>query len=520
MDVLLRYAVTTEPFPLRANVADNLRRVPLRVIGTNPASDPDENPVVLQGVAVSIPLGSAGNQLTTDAKGIGPVAPSGWRMLTPNISDSTAEFVFEPVGGPAKVGSGSIEFKFENVVVNTEPGTLDLTVLERSGDCDDDCPSTDLALTKFPSGWGDVAFWATPIDVPRGSGTTLHWAGPADATYTIQWYDWRQQVDRTLPEAGSKLAPVAEWPGPKDPQLSLTHQTVFTLDVVLTADGHTYTARQQQIVTVEDARLQIDSIKAVPDYVWPTAPVSLQWKTENAKSWVLSGPSMDDTPIDVPAPDIQGFQTEPGFTVTPPPGPSRYTLTAQDAQGNQLLGDAPVTVDAQIIVTGITAAWEGREGYPGAPGFPGAGEEQDASPGGTGGTGDKGPAISVVAGQHRGLIQVAVTADGAPSQTLVIAPTGHLTVQSIGGSGGDGGPGGPGGWNSPPGGLGGTGGRGGDVTVSCPVALKPRVQSLITAESLGGNRGTGGLFGDPNPTGRRVSDGTPGLPGNVAWIDI
>jgi hypothetical protein len=515
MDPKLHYVVTTAPFPLRAGTAGGGGRAALTVMGTNPAQNPDDNPVSIQAVAIRLPIGAGADQLTEDTAGIGPVAPTGWKMLNPTISTGTALYVFRPATGDSvQIGAQSVEFTFNNVIVNAKPGSLGITVIERTDGCEiDACPSTNVAVTKFPAGWHDVAFWASPTDVPRGAGTTLNWAGPEGATYSIVFFDWRQNVEREIPEAGGvPLASHGAWPGAKDPPLSLIRQTVFTLNVEMQADGQDYVAQDQKLVTVEDQRVQIISTKAVPDYAAPGTAVSLQWKTQGATAWTLNGPTVDDLSLQVPQPDVDGNQTQAGFTVYPPAGQSTYTLTASDAQGDELTPSFPVTVDPLIVTGQQTISMSGVAGSPGQRGQDGMPPEMPGAPGGPGGPGGPGPQVTVTIGQKHNLIQLTIEPEIGVARTLLVAPAGHVTVQSIGGPGGAGGD--PG-WGGTYGGPGGPGGPGGAITVQCAAALRPSAERVLTLETPGGPGGIGGTDEGEGPG----PHGEPGPRGSVTWLE-
>src|SRR5690242_3376747 len=71
----LRYAVTTDPFPLEASPATgNPELAVLKVVGSNP--DPTD-PVTLTSVSITVPVGSDASQLT-DVKPDSVVPPEDW----------------------------------------------------------------------------------------------------------------------------------------------------------------------------------------------------------------------------------------------------------------------------------------------------------------------------------------------------------------------------------------------------------------------------------------------------------
>ena len=177
-DTLLHYALTTEPFPLQASPASgNAVVAQLTVVATNATS----NDVLLQGISVTLPIGDGATQLTSNTAAIGPVPPPGWILAETQYPAGSVVYVFQPTGGVVSVGAGqALVFVFNNVTVNTAPGTVEIEVMEGSNNCQPPaCPTYPLNVTKFPNGWGTVSFWVNPPIVPAGDATTLKWAGPS-----------------------------------------------------------------------------------------------------------------------------------------------------------------------------------------------------------------------------------------------------------------------------------------------------------------------------------------------------
>ena len=76
---LLRYALTTDPFPLLASPPAGGHVVArLTLVATNATS----SGVTLGGVTVTPPIGSDAAQLSANSSGIGPVPPDGWSLAT------------------------------------------------------------------------------------------------------------------------------------------------------------------------------------------------------------------------------------------------------------------------------------------------------------------------------------------------------------------------------------------------------------------------------------------------------
>jgi hypothetical protein len=76
MNVQLDYAASTQPFPLQASPSTgNLSACVLKVTASNPAAEPDANPVTVEGVQITLPLGEGGSALTTQPADVQPVGP-------------------------------------------------------------------------------------------------------------------------------------------------------------------------------------------------------------------------------------------------------------------------------------------------------------------------------------------------------------------------------------------------------------------------------------------------------------
>ena len=72
MATVLHYAITPDPFPLKASAeAGGLTSAILTLVATNATDDP----VTLQGVVVQLPIGDGASALTDHVTDIGPVPP-------------------------------------------------------------------------------------------------------------------------------------------------------------------------------------------------------------------------------------------------------------------------------------------------------------------------------------------------------------------------------------------------------------------------------------------------------------
>ena len=92
----LRYALTTDPFPLEASPATGApETATLKVVGSNP--DPSD-PVTVRSVIIAVPVGPDAAQLT-DVNPSAPVAPDGWTLTQTRQGENLVEYVFKPQAG-------------------------------------------------------------------------------------------------------------------------------------------------------------------------------------------------------------------------------------------------------------------------------------------------------------------------------------------------------------------------------------------------------------------------------------
>lgn len=323
---LLTYAIATDPFPLQAsydapNVYPNIALLTLEVTNNSGAL------VNMRGLIVSIPVGTDAASLTPDASGIGPVTPPGWNLHTTRVAGASTEFIFYPnqpvYSFPNKT---AITFYFNNVSINCAHGTVEIDITEGSDNCSpaqNNCPVQKLFVTKFPNGWGQVSFWVNPPDIISGEPVVFNWAGPAQATYTI---DYETVLDG--PVHIPNLAPQGQYPAVTAPPLLLTDTTAVTLSVNATfVSGVSYSAQLQKTVSVTIRPPKILHFSGV---VQTNANGGIQlvltWEADNDYC-MISG----DTKL------YGNKSPEGGYIITPSPtNPllSQYTLTAQNDLGH------------------------------------------------------------------------------------------------------------------------------------------------------------------------------------------
>jgi DNA-binding beta-propeller fold protein YncE len=245
---ILTFDVITDPFPLLASAeSGNLNKARLTVLATNGTG----SDITLEGIVVQLPIGSNGNELTLDYAVIGPVPPPDWTLASTQTPPGLVIYAFHPVSGHATMPKGqSLAFVFNNIEVNRKAGSCQVEITEGSGNCTPpNCPVYRTSLTKFPPGWGQVAFWASPANIPYQGNTTLRWSGPQGATYGIEYIAGGRVI--SIPAHGDPpLANHGQYPGAQNPPLVLETTTPFTLNVSQRIDNEEFFAQQQVTVAV------------------------------------------------------------------------------------------------------------------------------------------------------------------------------------------------------------------------------------------------------------------------------
>jgi len=290
MNAQLLYSISTYPFPLQASGQSGSPNVAqLTVVATNNTG----SDVILQGVTIKIPVGQGAVQLTNDAKTIGPVSPVNWTLKDTQYPAGFVQYVLLPNPGYGTVAkNGSLNFIFNNIQVNSQTGQAEIDVTEGSNNCvPPNCPVAQLFVTKFPNGWGQVSFWVDHPDISAGGSDTLHWSGPAGATYSIEYYDAQRGTIVNVPAQGQPpLSNQGQYPAQSAPPLILQQTTTFTLSVAETIGGQSYRAQMQITVTVQIPPPVINSFEAVPSFVDAMNPGSMQlrWVTTHVTELIIA----------------------------------------------------------------------------------------------------------------------------------------------------------------------------------------------------------------------------------------
>lgn len=308
---LLRYELTTDPFPLEASPATGTpESATLKVVGSNP--DPG-NPVTIRSVTITLPVGADAAQLTNETPD-GPVPPDGWTVGEPKLGEHVVQFVFKPNAGKGQVAGQGLTFIFNNIQPNTQPGVAAIDVTEGG----EDGGAAQLLVTKFPNDWGEVNFSVDPPIIKHNGSTVLKWSGPAGATYSIMYYTPRTGIVN-IPSAGEQpLGNRGRYPAQGGKPLQLLQTTTFYLTVVGLFHGKSYTAQKALTVTVTAMPPEITCFKADPPTVYgytiakdgrdtiPAVETTLCWTSEHAKECELSGvPQLLATNTSLPQPVTQ-----------------------------------------------------------------------------------------------------------------------------------------------------------------------------------------------------------------------
>jgi DNA-binding beta-propeller fold protein YncE len=353
MPTLLLYTLMTEPSPLQASPqSGNLTTAQLTIIATNDTAAG----VPLQGIIVQFPVGDGQKQLTNRAIEIQPVPPPGWKLAGTQYPTDAVQYDFQPTGDGTVASQQSLSFTFNNVEVNRTPGTCEVVVTEGSNDCQPPvCPTKTIDVAKFPAGWGTVAFWAEPDMIPSDGSTTLKWAGPGGATYTIDYYTSATGPVH-VPEPGQKnLSNQGQYPSLTAPPLQLAQTTTFYLTVVDRINNQRYEAQQQVTVTVEQPLPTIKSFIGQVEQVGGQNVLVLNWETTHADHCQLTG----DPHLLAPNSTDNSYKiyATPGNPLLP-----AYTLTAINAVGQvaKQLRATAATYVAQPI-SGFQDSWLTRD---------------------------------------------------------------------------------------------------------------------------------------------------------------
>ena len=332
MPTLLAYSLSTNPLPLQASPsADAPTVATLMLLATNLT----KASVPLKGISVRLPVGSGAAELTASPLLIGAVPPAGWTLHSTQTPLGAVVYVFyPPAGEPTLAAGAALAFIFNNVQPNTAVGIVPVLVSEGSTGN----PGQTIELPKFPARWGQVSFWATPPTVAAGSGPQLAWAGPAGATYGLQYYDIATNTVVSLPAPGRPaLKNEGAYPNADDKPLTLRQSTNFTLTVSAVVEGRLMVAQQQVLVTVMVPPPRFRRFEVSPAHInldYPMRRLVVNWETENVA--VLTIPGIGN---------FVGEQAAHGSCEVFPKASQRYLATAFGLAGGAW---PPATAEARV----------------------------------------------------------------------------------------------------------------------------------------------------------------------------
>ena len=294
MNTLLTYTINVDPFPLMATLPGG---TPVVATVTIRATNNGNTTVSIDKLAIQIPIGTQGNELTQDSPE--PQKLESWDCIpTGKTGGKTGSESYEFKPGDGKpvsfIAGAHQDFIFPNVQINTNPGRVNIAMTEVSPDTakkSTDTAVCHLFVTKFPGGWGNVDFEANPPDQTAGLPITLNWNGPVGATYTIEYYTPETGVVN-LPAAGKQaFLNFGQYPGSNDPSLTLQETTQFTLNVEAFIDGQSFKAQDQKTVKIKTPTPVISqfngSVRPTLDGTG-TMELFLNWDTTYAETCTIS----------------------------------------------------------------------------------------------------------------------------------------------------------------------------------------------------------------------------------------
>lgn len=280
IDPALTFDFTTDQFPLRAGNND----VMITITATNNTT----KPVDLKGFYISFPIGTSATSLTNNSAKIVADTPEG--IDTPEKSEAEGQVKYTYDTTFTLKSGKSLVFKFHKVDINSAPGTSNVFITEIHSSSD--MRVRKIPVTKFPKGWGKVIFMVEKPVIPFDGEAAMNWEGPEGATYTIEYYSYKDRKIVKVPAINEpSLSNKGRYPA-FGGTLRLNKTTDFYLNVELVADGEVYRAQEQKTIVVESPPLPvIKSFIGSKKIISGDAPekVTFRWEVENAYSIELSG---------------------------------------------------------------------------------------------------------------------------------------------------------------------------------------------------------------------------------------
>jgi len=297
MDTRLLYALAPAIVPARSH--ERSPRVSLDLAIRN--DGPEE--VVVRSIALSLEVGPGGGDLTDRDRGIVPTSGSAaWSFEPDEADDPSADlpltFVARPIPPVRGLALGeTVTFQLADIVVNQRVGLAVIRVAERTTSGEEvDHRIAVLRVQKVQPPLRIDRFEADPVVVLSGGPVRLSWETTTAAECEIR------------PDVGRVNAPYGE----------IVVQPLIPTVYTLIARGKGPPVRAMAAANVD--LVEIVSFLATPRSIAAGDPVTLSWKTVNARSCTL-----DPGEIEVPT------QSE-GYVVHPD-GQTAYVLNARGAAG-------------------------------------------------------------------------------------------------------------------------------------------------------------------------------------------
>jgi hypothetical protein len=262
---LLTYSILLNPEPFQVN---DQGTVTLIVSKSTPGT------ITCTEIKVTLLLGKAGRDLTTDASSIVTQPPSDSWVVAPDGGVIT----LTPSGGAGNFGAQGVPFVFAGIAVNAEPGTTMIRIDETASSASDPTPLSRcvmLPIAKFPVQFSVSNLVITPAEVPFGGSCSVMWTG-TPATYMLEYPG--------CPPGGKQVSNV----GPFGMQDLTTFPAAFTLTVSLSVPGQDEPlVLQRQKVAEMVPQLKIVDFSASTTLVSGADVLTLSWEVELATSLSL-----------------------------------------------------------------------------------------------------------------------------------------------------------------------------------------------------------------------------------------
>lgn len=311
-DILLSYAVSTEPDPLQVS--------PTLATLTIVVSNDTHRSIDCQSIGFSFLQGTNAKDFFSDSTGIVTSVPEGW-----SIKQEDARFTALPDNAPAQISADGLTFRLSNIAVNTQVGTTDMTITEVTTK---GTGTLDYPLAKFPLNF-EVTDFSTVQELPidYGSIVTLKWKGTTGATYVLRYVD---AEGHTVVITHVKDEPTQPLPAHGTYTIeNLTRETTFYLIVTLdaTIEDNPPTLERYILVDVAQPQPEIALFEGSTDITTHPWRWTLRWDTRYADYCEMSGNvnQLKTSSTD----DSYTFE----WTRDDPPTAS-YTLTATNKVGS------------------------------------------------------------------------------------------------------------------------------------------------------------------------------------------